>query len=73
MASKAKSATEFPREGMRYEDRFRMTVANYGRTVVIELNRGTATISEDGKTVVIKYRDALSGRGPRAKSSRAKS
>jgi hypothetical protein len=70
MAMKPKASKEFPREGMRYEDRFRMTVANYGRTVMIELNRGTAKISEDAKTIVIKYRDAPSGRGPRAKNLR---
>jgi hypothetical protein len=58
---------DFPREGMKYEDRFRMTVRNYGREVVIELNRGKATVSDDQKTVFIKYKDAPSGRGARKK------
>jgi hypothetical protein len=43
---------------MAYTDRFRMTVRNFGRQILIEVNRGTAKVSEDGKTVIITYRDA---------------
>jgi hypothetical protein len=48
----------FPLFGMAYTDRFRMTVRNFGRQILIEVNRGTAKVSEDGKTVIITYRDA---------------
>jgi hypothetical protein len=48
----------FPHFGMAYEDRFRMTVRNFGRKVVIEVNRGRAVASADGKVVTITYRDS---------------
>jgi cation transport regulator ChaC len=54
----AKPDKQFPRPGMDYEDRFRMTVKKVGREVCIELNRGKATVSPDGKTVTIVYKDA---------------
>jgi hypothetical protein len=46
------------REDMDYNDRFRMIVKEFGRKIVIELNRGRAKVSDDGKTVTITYRDA---------------
>jgi hypothetical protein len=47
------------RDDMDYEDRFRMTVKHYGREVVIELNRGKASVSDDERTVTIRYRAAM--------------
>lgn len=46
--------------GMRhdYNDRFRLIVKEFGRKIVLELNRGKAKLSEDGKTVTITYRDS---------------
>lgn len=58
MTKKTATKEEFPREGMSYEDRFRMTIGKFGRRIVIELNRGKARCSDDGKTVVITYSDA---------------
>lgn len=46
---------------MDYQDRFKMTMKNFGRKVVIELNRGAAKLSEDGKAVTITYRDGVRG------------
>jgi hypothetical protein len=46
------------REDMAYKDRFRMTVKEFGEEIKIELNRGRAVVSDDGKTVTIKYKDA---------------
>ena len=43
---------------MPYGDRFSLTVKEFGRKIVIELNRGKAKLSEDGKTVTITYRDS---------------
>lgn len=43
---------------MDYQDRFRLVVKEFGRKVVIELNRGRAKVSDDGKTVTITYRDS---------------
>lgn len=48
---------KFPRKGMQYNDRFRMTVKEFGRLIVIDLNRGKAEVSADGKTVTIRYED----------------
>jgi hypothetical protein len=47
------------RDDMDYNDRFRMIVKEFGRKIVIELNRGKAKLSDDGKTVTITYRDSL--------------
>jgi hypothetical protein len=47
------------RDDMNYNDRFRMIVKEFGREIVIELNRGKAKVSPDGKTVTITYRDAF--------------
>jgi hypothetical protein len=58
MANRTPTKPEFPREGMSYEDRFRMTVGKFGRRILIELNRGTAKCSDDGKSVIITYSDA---------------
>ncbi len=55
------------RDDMDYNDRFRMIVKEFGREIVIELNRGKATVTPDGKTVTIKYRDAIT-RKPKRKS-----
>ena len=41
-----------------YGDRFSLTVKNFGRQVVIEVNRGTAKCSLDGKRVTITYKDS---------------
>jgi hypothetical protein len=46
------------RDDMDYNDRFRMIVKEFGRQIVIELNRGRAKVSPDGKTVTITYRDS---------------
>lgn len=46
------------RSDMDFNDRFRMTVKEFGRMIVIELNRGTATVSDDKKTVTINYNDS---------------
>jgi hypothetical protein len=43
---------------MGYDDRFRLIVKEFGRKIVIELNRGKAKLSEDGKTITITYRDS---------------
>ena|ERR1039458_3337971 len=48
----------FPRYGMAYTDRFRMTVKDFGREILIELNRGTAKVSDDGKKIIINYADS---------------
>lgn len=48
----------FPRYGMAYTDRFRMTVKDFGREILIELNRGTANVSDDGKKIIINYADS---------------
>lgn len=42
---------------MDYNDRFRLTVKEFGREILIQMNRGTAVCSEDGKTVTITYDD----------------
>lgn len=55
------------REDMNYNDRFRMTVKEFGREIIIELNRGKAEVSDDQKTVTIRYTDSRL-RGPRKKS-----
>jgi hypothetical protein len=46
------------RDDMAYNDRFRMVVKEFGREIVIELNRGKAEVSDDKKTVTITYPDA---------------
>jgi hypothetical protein len=46
------------REDMAYNDRFRMTVKEFGREIVIELNRGKAKVSKDKKTITITYKDS---------------
>jgi len=57
MAKTKAEEKEFPRHGMDYNDRFRMTVKEFGREIVIQLNRGKAKISKDKKTVTITYKD----------------
>jgi len=57
MALSKREQRLFPRYGMAYTDRFRMTVKDFGRGILIELNRGTAEVSEDKKKVVIRYDD----------------
>jgi len=44
---------------MAYGDRFSMEVKNFGRRVVIKVNRGTAKCSNDGKRVTITYKDSM--------------
>jgi hypothetical protein len=58
------------RKDMDYNDRFRLIVKEFGREIVLELNRGTAKVSEDKKTVTITYNDANT-RKPRRKSAKA--
>jgi hypothetical protein len=58
MAKTKPEEKQFPRQGMEYKDRFRMTVKEFGREIVIELNRGKAKISKDKKTVTITYKDS---------------
>jgi len=58
MAKKKDKDKGFPRNGMEYNDRFKMTVKEFGREILIELNRGKAKVSDDGKTVTIKYKDS---------------
>jgi hypothetical protein len=41
-----------------YGDRFSLTVKEFGREVIIRVNRGTAECSEDGKLVTITYDDS---------------
>jgi len=53
-----RGATRMPAKDMAHRDRFRMTIKEFGEEVVIELNRGQAVCSEDGKTVTIKYADS---------------
>jgi YD repeat-containing protein len=74
MATKKIPIKKFPRNGMSYQDRFRMTVKEFGRLIVIDLNRGTAEVTPDGKKVTIRYDDdenRKSATKPRAKKSAA--
>jgi hypothetical protein len=57
MKTAKKAEEKFPRKGFQYNDRFRLTVKEFGRIVVIDLNRGKAVCSDDGKTVTIEYED----------------
>jgi hypothetical protein len=50
--------SEMLRDDMDYNDRFKMTVKEFGRLIVIELNRGVAELSRDRKTVTITYNDS---------------
>jgi hypothetical protein len=43
---------------MAYGDRFSMQIKDFGRKVVITVNRGVAKCSDDGKLVTITYKDA---------------
>ena len=55
-----KSPTEqkFPRDDhFQYNDRFRLTVKEFGRLIVIDLNRGIAKCTDGGKKVTIRYED----------------
>jgi hypothetical protein len=58
MAKTKAEETKFPRGDMDYNDRFKMTVKEFGRVILIELNRGKAKVSKDGKTVTITYNDS---------------
>jgi hypothetical protein len=53
------------RDDMDYNDRFRLIVKEFGREIVLELNRGRATVTPDGKTVTIRYEDAPSRKAKR--------
>lgn len=46
------------KDDMDYQHRFRLTVKEFGRKIIMELNRGRAKVSEDGKIVTITYRDS---------------
>lgn len=59
----------FPRYGMAYTDRFRMTVKDFGREILIELNRGTAKLSDDGKKIIINYTDSPTRKIAKVKKS----
>jgi hypothetical protein len=58
MPAKKSAQGPFPRPGFEYNDRFKMTVKEFGRIVIIEVNRGKVKFGPDGKTVVITYRDS---------------
>jgi len=49
---------------MAHGDRFTLSVKRFGRKVIIKVNRGRITPSEDGTTATITYRDSPV-RGPR--------
>jgi hypothetical protein len=72
MTTAKKSPKKFPRKDMKYQDRFRMTVKEFGRVILIELNRGRAVCSEDGQTVTIKYDDDANRKARVAKKVPAK-
>ena len=55
------------RKDMPYGDRFTLAVKDFGRKVIIKVNRGYAEVSEGGKLVTITYKDSKV-RGPREKS-----
>ena len=55
---------------MDYNDRFRITLKEFGREILIELNRGEAEISEDKKTVTIRYKDGATRKAPAKKTKR---
>jgi hypothetical protein len=46
------------RKDMAYGDRLSMTVKDFGRKVVIKVNRGVAVCSPNGKLVTITYKDS---------------
>ena len=60
------AAKDFPRPGMAYQDRFRMTIGKFGREIKIEVNRGKIRCIDDA-TAIIEYHDSKV-RGPRKKS-----
>jgi hypothetical protein len=49
---------------MAYGDRFNLSVKDFGRKVLITVNRGKIVSSRDGKTATITYTDSPV-RGPR--------
>jgi len=55
------------RKDMAYGDRFTLAVKDFGRKVVVKVNRGCAEVSKDGKLVTITYEDSPV-RGSREKS-----
>ena len=67
MALSKREQGRFPRYGMVYTDRFRMTVKDFGREILIELNRGTAKLSDDGKKIIINYADSPTRKIAKAK------
>ena len=52
------------RGGTPYGDRLTLAIKDFGRKVVIKVNRGHAECSERGRLVTITYRDSPL-RGPR--------
>jgi hypothetical protein len=53
-----KRANSFPLAGMQYSDRLKLTIKEYGRKVVIKVNRATAlVVSKDQRTITISYDD----------------
>jgi hypothetical protein len=52
-------AEGFPMDGMDYQDRLQLTIKDYGRKVVIRLNRGVEVeCSDDMRTITIMYPDS---------------
>jgi hypothetical protein len=43
---------------MAYGDRLSLIVKDFGRKVVIKVNRGTAVCTQEGKLVTITYKDS---------------
>jgi hypothetical protein len=41
-----------------YKDRLTLAVKDFGRKVVIKVNRGKAVCSQNGKLVTITYKDS---------------
>jgi hypothetical protein len=57
------------RKDMPYGDRFSLTVKDFGRKIVIKVNRGKAEVSDNGKLVTIEYKDSnVRGSREQAKS-----
>jgi hypothetical protein len=48
------------RQDMAYGDRLSITVKDFGRKIVIKVNRGTAVCTQRGKLVTITYKDSPS-------------
>lgn len=61
------------RKDMPYGDRFTLAVKDFGRKVVIKVNRGHAEVSQNGKLVTIKYNDSPVRGGEQKKTIKSSS